>query len=316
MVYGEGVIGESKARKWFAKFKNGNFDIDNTLRSERFFEFDEDHLKALLKEESRQTSRELAEKMNCDQKMILNHFHSMGFAEKLGVWVPHELSENNKENRLQIASQHLARLRATRGHKERFLYRIVTEDAKWCLYINMKQRKEWVAAGDTPKPRVKPDLHPRKTMICVWWDWEDMVHWEMLERNATVNKELYIAQLHSVNEAIRLKRPHRQGQTILLHDARPHVAQVIKAALQELEWEVLQHPKYSSDLAPTDYYFFCSLSNHMRGVTFDNEEDFKNWLNKFFDTRPRNFWRNGIDKLVERWEEVVNSNGEYIIYYL
>ena len=109
MVYGEGVIGESTAKKWFAKFKNGNFDIDDTPRSGRLSEFDKDHLKALLKEESRQRSRELAEKINCNQKTILNHLHSMGFAEKLGVWVPHELSENNKENRLQIASQHLAR---------------------------------------------------------------------------------------------------------------------------------------------------------------------------------------------------------------
>ena len=73
----------------------------------------------------------------------------------------------------------------------------------------MKQRKEWVAPGDSPKPRVKPDFHPRKTMICVWWDWEGMVYWEMLERNATINKELYIAQLHRMNEAIQLKRPHR-----------------------------------------------------------------------------------------------------------
>ena len=167
MVYGEGVIGESTARKWFAKFKNGNFDIDDTPRSGRPSEFDEDHLKALLKEESR-LSRELAEKINCDQKRILNHLDSMGFAKKSGVWVPHELSENNKENRLQIASQHLARHRATCGHKQRFLYRIVTGDEKWCLYINMKQRKEWVATADRPKPKVKPDLHPRKTMIYVW----------------------------------------------------------------------------------------------------------------------------------------------------
>ena len=72
MVYGEGVISESTARKWFAKFKNANFDIDNTLASGRPSEFDEDHLKALLKEESHQTSRELAKKINCDQKTILN----------------------------------------------------------------------------------------------------------------------------------------------------------------------------------------------------------------------------------------------------
>ncbi|UYV75857.1 hypothetical protein LAZ67_13001576 [Cordylochernes scorpioides] len=42
----------------------------------------------------------------------------------------------------------------------------------------------------------------------------------------------------------------------------------------------------------------------MRGTTFDDEEDLKTWLNNFFDTRPGEFWRNGINKLVERWEEV------------
>ena len=106
MVYGEGVIGESTARKWFAKFKNGNFDIDDMPCSRRSSELDEVHLKALLKEESCQTSHELAEKIKCNQKTILNHLHLMGFSKKLGVWVPHELSKN-KENRLQIASQHL-----------------------------------------------------------------------------------------------------------------------------------------------------------------------------------------------------------------
>ena len=84
----------------------------NTHRSGRPSDFDEERLN--------QTSCELAQKMNCDHKTILNHLHSMGFAEKLGAWVPHELSEVNKENRLQIASQHLARHRATRGHKQRF----------------------------------------------------------------------------------------------------------------------------------------------------------------------------------------------------
>ena len=97
MVYEEGVIGKSMARKWFAKFKNCNFDIDDMLCSGRPSEFDEDHLKALLKEESCQTSCELAEKINCNQKTILNHLHSMGFAEKLGVWVPRELSKNKKK---------------------------------------------------------------------------------------------------------------------------------------------------------------------------------------------------------------------------
>ena len=47
--------------------------------------------------------------------MILNHLYSMGFAEKLKVWVPHDLGENNKEK--QIASQHLACHQTTCGHR-------------------------------------------------------------------------------------------------------------------------------------------------------------------------------------------------------
>ena len=88
----------------------------------------------------------------------------------------------------------------------------------------MKQRKEWDTPGDTPKLSVKLDLHPKKTMICVWRDWE------MLEWNVMVTKELYIAQLHRLKEAMRLKIPYQKGQTILLHNhSRPHVAQVAKA---------------------------------------------------------------------------------------
>ncbi|UYV83506.1 hypothetical protein LAZ67_23001258 [Cordylochernes scorpioides] len=190
-VYGKGVIGEQATQKWFARFKNGDLDLEDTLQSGRPSEFDEEHLKALLKEDGRQTPR----------------------------------------------------------------------DEKWCLYLNMKPRKEWLAPGDIPKPRIRQDLHPQKAMICVFWDCEGVLYWEMLKRNATVNKDLYIAQFHHMNEAIQQKRPDRQGQIILLHDnVRSHVAQVVKAALQEFKWEVLQHPPYSPDLATTDYHLFRSMS--------------------------------------------------------
>ena len=32
-TYGEGVIGESTARKWFKKFKNGDYDFNDALRT-------------------------------------------------------------------------------------------------------------------------------------------------------------------------------------------------------------------------------------------------------------------------------------------
>jgi len=41
---------------------------------------------------------------------------------------------------------------------------------------------------------------------------------------------------------------------LILHDnARPHVANVVKAKLLEYGWEVLPHPPYSSDQSPPDF---------------------------------------------------------------
>lgn len=230
-VYGEGAIAERTTRDWYTKFKNGNFDLKDAPRSGRSVEFNKEQLNQLLHENSRQTTRE--EKMECSHTAIEKHFHSMGKVQKCRAWVPHALSDNNKNQRATISAGLLARHRSTHGHKQRFLYRIVTGDKKWCLYINMKQRKEWLSPDKQATPRVKQDLHPRKMMLCVWWDWVEIIHYELLEWNQTVDTELYVQQMKRLNTAIQEKRPNRQHGVLLLHDnARPHIANMTKETIQ------------------------------------------------------------------------------------
>ena len=46
----------------------------------------------------------------------------------------------------------------------------------------------------------------------------------------------------------------RHDKVILLHDnAWPYVAKVVKKYLKMLKWDVLPHPLYSPDIAPSDY---------------------------------------------------------------
>ncbi|UYV69314.1 hypothetical protein LAZ67_6003231 [Cordylochernes scorpioides] len=71
----KGVIEVRAAQKWFAKFKNGDLDLEDTPRSGRPPEFDEEDLKTPLKEDGRQTTRELAEKMKCSAMTISNIFN-------------------------------------------------------------------------------------------------------------------------------------------------------------------------------------------------------------------------------------------------
>lgn len=313
-VYGEDAISLRTSQNWFQRFYDGDFDLNDKIRPGRPVELDEERLNNLVHEDPRQTTRELAEKMQCSHSTIERHLHSMGKVQKLGAWVPHVLNNENKNQRIKIASELLARHRSTHGHKQRFLFRIITGDEKWCLYVNMKQRKEWVSPDKQATPQAKQDFHPRKTMLCIWWDAEGIIHHELLDRNKTVTAELYVAQLNRLSEEIQKKRPHRKHSVILQHDnARPHTAKLTKSAIQSLGWEVLPHPPYSLDLAPSDFHLFRSLSNALRGISFNNDEELLNWLEQFFESKPQDFYRRGIEQLVNRWEEVVRNNGEYLI---
>lgn len=312
-VYGVHAISERTAQKWFLRFKNGDFGVQDHTHTGRPSNFCEEQLNQLIHDNPRQTTRELSLQLNCHHSTVADHLKSMGKVQKLGNWVPHLLSENNKNQRSKIAAELLARHKSTNGHKHRFLYRIVTGDEKWCLYVNMKKRREWVSPNKQATPRPK-QLHVMKKMISVWWDWEGIIHYEFLPNKQTVNAVLYSQQLIRLKEAMQQKRANRQHHILLQHDnARPHTANLTKTVIQNLGWEVLPHPPYSPDLAPSDYHLFRSLSNHLQGVSFKNENDLETWLDDFFGSRTADFYRRGIDKLVQRWEEVIKKNGDYII---
>ena len=46
---------------------------------------------------------------------------------------------------------------------------------------------------------------------------------------------------------------------VLLHDARPHTAARTNVLIKLFNCEILDHPSYSSDLAPSDYHLFTKM---------------------------------------------------------
>ncbi|GFT73720.1 hypothetical protein TNCV_631021 [Trichonephila clavipes] len=66
----------------------------------------------------------------------------------------------------------------------------------------------------------------------------------------------------SLQESDRSGQPSKIDNDVLrfmLENNRPHTAMVTQQKLNVLEWEVLGHPPYSPDIAPSDHYLFRSL---------------------------------------------------------
>ena len=105
-----------------------------------------------------------------------------------------------------------------------------------------------------------------------------------------------------------------KNNVIFHHDnARPHViAKSVTKKLSEFNWEILPHPPYSPDIAPSDYHLFRALQHFLVDKKFENIDILKNSLKNYFKEKQENFYRDGTMALPDKWEEVVQREGDYI----
>ncbi|XP_012062149.1 PREDICTED: histone-lysine N-methyltransferase SETMAR-like, partial [Atta cephalotes] len=89
---------------WFARFKAGDFNLEDQECPSRLSTIDEDQIKMneLIENNSRYTTRKLAEMLNMSKSTIHEHFVKLGYINHFDVWVPHDLTEKNLMDRISI----------------------------------------------------------------------------------------------------------------------------------------------------------------------------------------------------------------------
>ncbi|KAG6798339.1 Ammar1 transposase [Apis mellifera caucasica] len=202
-----------------------------------------------------------------------------------------------------------------RNENDPFLKRLITGDEKWVVYNNIKRKKSSSRLREPAQTTSKAGIHQKKGLLSVWWDYKGIVYFELLPPNRTINSVVYIEQLTKLNNAVeekRLELTNRKGVVFHHDNARPHISLVTRQKLLELGWDVLPHPPYSPDLAPSDYFLFRSLQNSLNGKNFNNDDDIKSYLIQFFANKNQKFYERGIMMLPERWQKVIDQNGQHI----
>jgi histone-lysine N-methyltransferase SETMAR len=310
-TYGVEALSESTCQRWFMRFRSGDIDLEDAPRSGGPVTTNDDEILALVQHNRNLTTQEIADELNIHRTTIGYRLKKLGYVKKLDVWIPHKLSEKNLLDRILISESLLNRQKL-----EGFLKRLITGDEKWIMYDNIKRKKSWCSPGQPTQTVAKADLHPKKVMLCVWWDWKGVVYYELLPQGETIDSTKYCSQLTKLKQKIKDGRPelaNRKGVVFHHDNARPHTSLMTHQRLRGFGWEILNHPPYSPDLAPSDYHLFRSLQNNLDGKKFDTLEALKKHLDQFFDEKPRKFYEDGIMKLPERWQKVIEQNGQYIV---
>ena len=204
----------------------------------------------------------------------------------------------------------------------------MTCDEKWILYDN-RRRSAVVRCRRSSTTLPKAEIAPKKgygictsfggtytkkkVMVTVWWSAAGLIHHSFLNPGETITVK-YCRQIDEMHQKLQCMCPRLVNMKgpILLHDnARPHVAQLTLQKLNELGYDTLPHPPHSPDLSPTDYHFFKHLDNFLREKCFKSRDNAESAFNDFIASRTPDFYDNGINKLVSRWQKCVDSTGSY-----
>jgi len=84
IVYRDSVVAESTARKWFTRFRNGNFDLVDRECSGRPAVVD-DQILTLIENNPRHTTRDIAEILYISHMSVIRHLKTLGYINRYDV---------------------------------------------------------------------------------------------------------------------------------------------------------------------------------------------------------------------------------------
>ena len=98
---------------------------------------------------------------------------------------------------------------------------------------------------------------------------------DFLAKKSTITVAYYANLLDQLRTVIREKRLGKLSKGILLQqdNARVHICKIAMDAVERNGYELIPHPAYSPDLAPSDYFLFPNLNKDIPGRHFRSNEE-------------------------------------------
>jgi histone-lysine N-methyltransferase SETMAR len=107
-------------------------------------------------------------------------------------------------------------------------------------------------------PVAKRGRFEKKVLLCIWWNYEGLIYYELVPDGSTINAEIHSQQLGKMYMVLLENYPalvNRKCMLLQQDNACPHMVKKTLQKIEELESiELLPHPALSPDLKPSDYY--------------------------------------------------------------
>lgn len=294
---GESAPSYATVKRWVADFKRGREAVEDEPRCGRPITASTDEnakkILDLVMNDRRLRVAEIAETIGISYERAQNIItKDLGFSKVSARWVPRLLSAENKRTRHTVSQDCLDLFRSD---PQDFLGRFITMDETWVHHYTPEskvQSKQWKRSGSPPPKKAKAILSAKKVMASVFWDCKGVIMVDYLEKGKTINADYYCTLLQRLREEIKTKRPGMLSKKVLFHqdNAPVHTAAKSIAQIYNCGFELLPHPPYSPDLAPSDYHLFPNLKKHLAGRKLSTDIEVQETVTEYFDDLEDSFF--------------------------
>ena len=318
-VYGKSSPSYSTVASWVSEFKRGRKDLNDEPRPGRPVSqstaenVDKVHQLVL---ENRKISIEcIVQETGLSTGTVHTILHEhLSMSKVCARWVPKMLTPDMKATRVNTSSVLLSRYNV---NPENFLSRVVTGDETWVYYYDPPSKfesMEWKHVGSPRTKKFKVSRTTKKVMATVFWDTDGVIHIDYLPRGTTMNGQYYADLLVRLRESIKEKRRGKIRRGVLLQqdNAPVHSSKVAMQSVRDCGFELLPHPPYSPDLAPSDFFLFYKLKKELRGQRYDDDDELMLAVEGFCKGHDSAFYREGLEALPRRWTKCIESQGDYV----
>ena len=319
VVYGDIAPSKATVGNWVREFQRGRDSLEDDPRSgaptTAVNEETAAVVEKLILEDCQISLSQIAEIAGISKGSVHSIIHDVLNMNKVNTkWVPRILTPDMCKSRRESSSE---MLQLIDDNPEQFFHRIVTGDESWVHYYDPEtqiESKQWKHQGSPTVKRPRGARAAGKIMMTVFWDCEGILLCDFLPHKQTVTGDYYAQLMTQLRDAVkRQRRGKLTAGVLLLHDNAPvHKSRIASAAIRQCRFEELNHPPYSPDLAPSDFYLFANLKKHLRGKRFDNDDDLKSTVIEYFDSKLSEFYKTGIMSIRDRYCRVISSGGQYI----
>ncbi|CAH1966315.1 unnamed protein product [Acanthoscelides obtectus] len=308
-VFGNEAPHQSTISRWYGEFKRGrvSFSDDPRVGAPKTAVTQEnvDAVRKLIIEDRHVTYREIEASLKISKTSIQKILHEeLGVRKLVSRWIPHLLSEEQKAVRVNWCQKTLDRFNSGISKN---VYSIVSGDESliYCYEPeNKRQSAVWVFQGEEKPTKVIRSRSVSKKMVAKFVSKAGHIATIPLNEQRTVTADWYTTIfLPKVITELRKINPERR--IILYQDnASSHRSQKTRQYLTEENVELLDHPPYSPDLSPNDFFTLPKIKNRLR------EEAVDAFKNAVLDL-PANEWNKCFENWFERMQMCINLRGKY-----